>query len=227
MADNYDDNERQNRLPSITLIGIGVFILLSQVFNFDFWGTIWPLAVIAPSLPFFYFALRGGKHSAGLIFPALIIGGTGAILLYQNTFNHFESWAYIWALYPVFIGLGLIFNGQRTGSDGEVSTGRGMVRYGLISLAGFAILFEVFIFQSVFGELTELVLPLALIGAGIYFLKGRKSDKSSSKSISHKRVVKRKRDDKAKNSDPYARLYDPSPEVDPDLQRQINDALGE
>lgn len=214
-----------NRLPSLALIGLGGFILFSQVFNINVGASIWPFFVILPGVPFLYFALKGGRHSAGLIFPGLLTSGTGLILLYQSIFNHYESWAYIWALYPVFIGLGLIFNGQRTNSNSEISTGRGMVRYGLMALVSLAIIFEVFIFQNLLGGLTQFILPLALIGTGVYFLKGRES--SSMKSESPKRVIKRKRYDKVKNDDPYARLYDPSPKIDPDLQRQINEAIDE
>jgi len=214
-----------NKLPARILIGIGLFILLSQIFNFSIGAMAWPLFVILPGLPFLYFALTGGKYSSGLIFPGLIITGTGAILMYQNTFNHFESWAYIWALYPVFIGMGMIFNGKRMNIAPEVSTGRGMIRYGLITLASFAILFEVFIFQNVFGGLTEYLLPLMLIGAGVLFLNKR-NDRNSEQS---KHIIKRKHYTKNKNDhndDPYKRLYDPSPDINPDLKRRINEVIG-
>ena len=219
-------NNQGNRLPAIALIGIGLFILFSQIFNFSIGAIAWPLFVILPGLPFLYFAITGGKYSSGLIFPGLIISGTGAILMYQNTFNHFESWAYIWALYPVFIGMGMVFNGKRMNIPPEVSTGRGMIRYGLITLVSFAILFEVFIFQNVFGGLTEYILPLVLIGVGVLFLNKR-NEHSSHKS---KNIVKRKHYTKNKNddnSDPYKRLYDPSPEVNPELQRKINEVIGD
>ena len=35
----------------------------------------------------------------------------GLLLFYQNTFNHFESWAYAWALIPFAVGIGLVING--------------------------------------------------------------------------------------------------------------------
>ena len=59
-----------------------------------------------------------------------IVTGTGLILLYQNSTGRWQTWAYIWALYPVFLGLGLMFLGRRTDDEGTRRAGRGFVTWG-------------------------------------------------------------------------------------------------
>jgi hypothetical protein len=157
---------------AFVLIGLGVVFLLAQIFDFSFWGALWPLIVMIPGLAFLYFAYNGDKGASGLIFPGAIITGTGAILLYQNLTNHWESWAYAWTLYPVFVGMGLVFMGRRTHNEGQYKTGQGMIRWGAIAFAGFWVLFELLIFggDRIFGNW---LLPVVLIGVGVLLLLRR------------------------------------------------------
>jgi hypothetical protein len=92
--------------------------------------------------------------------------------MYQNLTGHWESWAYAWLLYPVFLGLALQFIGQRTGEQGTYNTGSGFVRYGGIAFIIAAALFELLIFGGG-GFLGGLALPLILIGlGGVLLLRG-------------------------------------------------------
>lgn len=204
-----------NRTTGLVLLGLGALFLVTQVFNISLFGLLWPLIVLLPGLPFLYAALNSqSDNNAGLIFPGLIVTGTGLILLYQNITGHWESWAYIWILYPILVGVGLRFQGTRTGDHDEIETGTGMVKYGLMALAGFAFFFEVLIF----GTFTSLLWPLVLLGGGAYLLL--KSD-----STDHDRLTtKRKNVDIEKPKHEYT---GPSAAVHPDLQRKIDAALAE
>ncbi len=196
-------SERErNRQVGMGLVGLGAFFLLTQIFSIS----LWPFFVILPGVPFLYGALndKSGKN-AGLIFPGLIIAGTGLILLYQSWTGHWESWAYIWTLYPVFVGLGLQFEGERSNNRGNIETGKGMVRYGLMALAGLAFLFEFLIF----GGLSGVLWPLVLMGGGYYLLRQNRTESEPVKNTS-----KRK----------YA---EPSADINPDLKRKIEDVLAE
>lgn len=222
----------RNQLPAMALIGLGAFFLLSRVFGFSLMGTFWPLLVLLPGLPFLYYAITGSKKNAGLIFPGLIISGTGMILLYQNMFNHWESWAYMWTLYPVFIGMGLTFLGRRTGSRNEYKTGRNMVRGGLLSFAFLAFLFEFFIFGAGFGILGGVILPLALILAGVVMWKreggsrrARTHRLEKTKNVTYGEKPKRKHRESDHSRDRSGR-YSPSI-INEELQRQIDEALAE
>ncbi len=197
------------------LIGLGVLFLAAQIFNFSFMGTLWPLIIVAVGLPFLYSAFTGGSNNAGLIFPGAIISGTGAILLYQNITNHWESWAYVWTLYPVFIGASLIFLGQRTGKDEPYRAGQGMVRWGITAFVGFWALFELVIFggDRIFGNL---LLPVILIGAGLLLLFRRNSSE-----VSAKRKIVYTEAAKPKRTDNGYRSYSE------ELQAKIDAALAE
>ena len=155
---------KRSGISAYLLIGLGIFFLIAPSLGFSFFGTLWPFLIILPGAGFLYAAHTGGKNVSGFAIPGAIITGTGAILFYQNTTGHWASWAYVWALYPVFFGLALKYMGQRTGNQNEIKVGRGFVRYGLMAFAFFAFVFELMLFNG--GRL----LPFLLIGAGLFLL---------------------------------------------------------
>jgi hypothetical protein len=178
-------------LGAIALIGVGVMFLAGNIFGFpfDFWGSVWPLFVIVPGVAMLALAFSGDKNTEGFVYPGAIVTGTGAILLYQNITNHWESWAYMWALYPVFIGLALGYHGRRRGDQNNIANGRNMVRSGLIMLLIFGAFFEIIIFDR-FGGAWDTLLPLGFIAAGAYLLFGNRR-----RTISYGEKAKIKNDD--------------------------------
>jgi hypothetical protein len=136
------------------LIGLGILLLAGQILSFNWFSILWPFFIIIPGLPFLYAAANSDDEAhTGLVFPGVIITGTGLILLVQALTGHFESWAYAWSLYPVMVGLGLQFQGKHLGNREELRVGPGMVRYGLMAFAGLAFMFEFLIFGGIFGSL--------------------------------------------------------------------------
>ncbi len=159
---------------AIGLIGLGVLFLLAQYIGFSFLGTLWPLFVMLPGLAFLYFAYTGDQRHAGLAIPGAMITGTGAILFYQNLTGHWTSWAYIWALYPVFLGFAFVFMGRRTGDRHQIMLGDNFVKWGLFGFVVLWAFFELLIFGGN-SPLISTIVPLALIAAGIYILtRGRR-----------------------------------------------------
>ncbi len=155
-------------LGAIILIGLGVLFLVGQFVSLDWLWNLWPLFVLVPGLIFLYFAVAGKPEAASLAIPGAIISGTGRILLFQSITDRWESWAYIWALYPVFLGLGLMYMGRRTNSQGTYNSGQGLVQWGLVAFLVLGAFFEIFIFGG-FGA-GRFILPLALIGIGLWWL---------------------------------------------------------
>ena len=164
---SHSTHSRQT--TAFALIGLGVLFLLVQTFGFSFMGLLWPLFVAVPGLIFLYAAISGGGDRAGLAIPGAMVTGTGAILFYQNLTGHWSSWAYVWALYPVFFGLAMVFMGRRTGTREQTRVGDAFVKWGLIGFIGLWALFELFIFGGNSALVTTFI-PLALIGAGIVLL---------------------------------------------------------
>ncbi|HEX2907092.1 MAG TPA: hypothetical protein VHO69_09550 [Phototrophicaceae bacterium] len=210
-------------IAAISLIGFGVLFLLAQVFNFSLFGLLWPFFIIGPGAAFLYFANKGDKGQAGLAVPGSIITGTGLILMYQNLTGNWISWAYMWLLYPVFLGLALQFMGRRANEENTYNVGSGFVRWGGGAFVAIAVLCELFLFHG--GLLGGLGLPLVLIALGAFMLMRPGSQNSI-------------RNFKIKNEGLFTSAHNgngrgiytgvgPSATIDPDLQRKINAALAE
>lgn len=177
MNEWLDQPENRNRL-ALGLIVVGAFFLLNQWFNFfNPVGSLWPLFVIAPGAVFLYYAFTGGRDNAGLVFPGAIITGTGLILMYQNLTGDWDSWAYIWTLYPAMVGFGLRFNGERTDRHSEVKTGNEMIKWSMVAFGVGFVFFELIIFGG-FGNF-----GLVLIAAGLLWIAAN-SNKDKAKHTS-------------------------------------------
>jgi hypothetical protein len=192
------------------LLGIVSIYALTEVFNFSFWGNFWTFFIIAPGLPFLYFAYNGGKNAAPLIIPGLIISGTGALIFVQNLTGHWESWAYAWTIYPMLVGLGLIFMGKRTGNRHEIDAGHTTLRGGLSLFVIFGAFFELLIFGGFGGSLWG---PLFLAAGLFVYVKSRRSNDSYDAPLEVK--SKRKR----------VIIDEPSAAITPELKRKIEEVL--
>ncbi len=100
-------------VTAVILILVGVWYLmvelLPQVRAFAYGNGAWPFQIIGFGL---LLALAGLlTWTPGLMIPASIVGGTGAMLYWQNSTGNWESWAYAWTLIPGFVGAGLILFG--------------------------------------------------------------------------------------------------------------------
>lgn len=199
-------------VAAVSLIFLGILFLLAQVFSFSFFGLLWPLIVVIPGLPFLYAAFTGERGAVGLVIPGAMISGTGAILFYQNLTGHWESWAYVWALYIVLLGASLMFIGNRTENQQTFSAGKGFFRWGLVGFAALWALFELVIFggNTLLGQF---LLPALLIGAGGWLLIRRQSAPVEKPKV----VIGEERTSKPKNR------LSPSEE----LQLKIEEALAE
>jgi len=95
-------------------------------------------SVLQPNVIFFLI-MAVVLRAPGMLVPASIIAGIGAILYYQNSTGDWDSWAYAWALIPGFAGVGVILMGLF----------EGRFLHGLKEGLG-AILFSLFMF-GIFG----------------------------------------------------------------------------
>lgn len=166
--DTQQDNGRV--IGGTILIGLGLLFLFGQITGFGM-DMGWPLFVIIPGAVFLAIALRGqDEKTAGLIFPGVIVTGTGLILAYQNFTDHWESWAYIWALYPVMVGFAMRYFGQRTGKAKPAEIGQKMIVGWLFAFVIMGAMFELFIFNGVSLSFAAPILPIAMIGIGAFML---------------------------------------------------------
>lgn len=97
----------------VILILLGVWFLLDKsvpAFHsfFDKY-TEWPANLLLIGGVIFILALVLGQP--GLSVPAAIVAGLGGIFYYQEIASDYESWSYMWALIPGFVGIGSVIAG--------------------------------------------------------------------------------------------------------------------
>lgn len=160
-----------NMLLGGILILIGVLFLLGQVFGINLGRFVWPFFIIVPGVLLFLLALTVRSSAGeGLAVIGSIVTMLGTLLLYQNTTDHWESWAYAWALVaPTSIGLGQIVYGSLKSQQHVVATGKRLATVGIAIFLVGAVFFELIIGISGFG-FGRLLLPVLLIGLGGFFL---------------------------------------------------------
>ena len=164
----------------VVLIALGVFFLLGQMLDLDIWAFGWPIFVLLPGMILLAISITaGGKVGEPLAIGGSLLTVLGLLFFYQNTTNHWESWAYAWALVaPTSIGLGQMLYGTVKDQDALVKSGKQLVLIGgAIFLCGF-VFFELIIGISGLG-LSSFGWSLLLIGLGAILilhavLRGRK-----------------------------------------------------
>ena len=145
------------------LLGGGALVLL--IGNIGFWN-FWPLFVLIPGLGLIYASRQcEGRDGLEQFKGGVITTATGLVLMYQSITGNWESWAYIWAIYPL-LGAGFLeyYEGKLLGKEKKVREGMTHMKIWSVVLAASAVVFEVFIF----GNISAVMLGLLLVGGGLY-----------------------------------------------------------
>ena len=184
MAEQYG-RTRAGGLIGLILLGLGMVFLMGQVFDISLIDFLWPFFVLVPGLLFFVGMVLGGKKAGALAIPGSIVSMVGLLLMYQNTFNHYESWAYAWALvFPTAIGIGLAIYGAWSDIPKLLDNGFKWISAGLIAFVLGGIFFELILGISS-NVLPNIVWPGLLIALGVYVLS--RSNKRSEGGIINRR----------------------------------------
>lgn len=155
-------NRRGSIIGGIILILLGLFFLAREIVPQYFQFLDWPVIIIGGGIIFLLWALLSG--TGGLAVPGSILAGIGGILYYQNLTGDWESWSYIWALIPGFVGIG-IFIGSLIDRNFKNSISAGLT---LILISAILL----FAFGSAFGLAPQVTKywPVLLIVLGVIAL---------------------------------------------------------
>src|SRR5215204_1590588 len=144
-----DPNESTRSRNIVTLVGLllivlGVLFLIGRMISVDVERLAWPFFVIALGVLVFFFSLaRGNQAGERLAMLGSAVTMVGTILLLQNTFDYFQSWAYAWALvFPTSVGVGQIIYGSIKHRAEMTATGRRLAVVGIILFVVLAVFFE-------------------------------------------------------------------------------------
>ena len=168
-------NEDRGRLIlGGALVIIGTLFLVLQFVEIDVLELAWPFFIIIPGVLLLGAGGVLGGPLATLTIPGSIVTMVGLILLYQNATDHFESWAYAWALIIAAAGLGVFLMGVRTRDASQQRAGLRTAGVGLVVFVIAAAFFELVInISGRAGGIPDFVFPLLLILLGVALLLGR------------------------------------------------------
>jgi hypothetical protein len=146
----------------IILVLAGLLFLAFQLFPSIATLFSWPWLIIGAGIVFLFFALV--TRTGGLMIPGTILTALGGIFLWQSSTGNWESWAYIWALMPASVAVGMLLGGLL---DPGLREARGFAMVMLVlSLAALAI------FGGAFGLSPSILRfwPVLLILFGAWIL---------------------------------------------------------
>jgi len=165
-----DQRRRSNLVIGLLLLLFGTAVLVLQLVPGVYLPFSWPWIIIGVSCVLLVFGAAMGVPA--LAVPASVVGGIGGILAYQVATGDWDSWAYIWALIPGFVGLGLVLAGVLSGGEsGTIQAGGWLLFISLVLLAAFGSLFGALGLIGPYWPILLIILGLALLVGPM--LKGR------------------------------------------------------
>ena len=157
-----DRRRRSNLIVGLLLLVLGAATLVLQLVPGLYLPFSWPWIIIGVGLVLLVLAAATGIPA--LAVPGSIVGGIGGILYYQTITGDWDSWAYIWALIPGFVGLGLVLAGVLAGrTSSSVRAGGWLILVSLFLLAAFGSLFGALGLLGPFWPVLLILLGLALL----------------------------------------------------------------
>ncbi|MGD9739331.1 MAG: hypothetical protein AB7O56_12845 [Bauldia sp.] len=166
---------RQNQASvwiAIALIAVGAFFFIVEVFNIRLGIAWWPLLFLLPGLAMIAWAFSMRTVNSGLAVSGANLATLGGIFLYQTASGNWESWTYIWTLFPLATGVALMAAGNRNGDETLTRSGLESARWGGIAFVVGVVIFEVFIFGGLIGY----IIPLVLVAIGGFILWNNSRD---------------------------------------------------
>lgn len=147
-------------IPGIPVLTTGIILLYASLTNhWSIWAVAWTLEILGLALGFILAALF--MRVPGLAIPAFIVGVNGLMLIFCTLTGLWQSWAILWPIEFLAVGLGLLVLGIANGSAG-VKTAASV----LFTVAGGG--FFITAFLSIFNDnsIMKLAVPIMLLVTG-------------------------------------------------------------
>lgn len=156
----------------LILVVIGAGALIVRQLGFDLFEAVgprdWPFVIIVPGVVLLGAALLpAAPKGLGFAIAGSIVTAIGGLLLYQTRSDHWESWAYAWAVIPMAGGIGMLLYGLLTRASSLVVSGLWMAAISTVMLFVGAWFFEgIFAGDLRFAQIGEWW-PVAVIAVGV------------------------------------------------------------
>ena len=155
-------------LAGLMLMGLGGVFLIAQLLGGSFWSYFWPYPIIALGLSFFWGLANRGRGAGGLAIPGSIITTIGVLLLLQNSFGWWESWAFAWTFIVISVGVGIMLMGFWNQKERAQRVGLKIAGVGVGLLFIFGTFFGLGFSFLGFSFAARIIWPLMLIGVGAF-----------------------------------------------------------
>lgn len=159
--------------PAYILIGGGVLLLFTTLFNIDLMEVLWPGFIIGPGLllmwPAYQSTSERQSNLSFLAIPGAMILTSGVLLMAMNLTDHFEAWAYSWPLVIASIPAAVMYITRFDNNSALHERAVKFIRVMIMGFIGLAFFFEII----VFGNFNPLM-SIGLIALGVYMLARNK-----------------------------------------------------
>ena len=147
-------------IPGIPTLTTGMLLFIASVTGYwSIWATLWPLEVLSVALGFVLMAIF--LKAPWLMIPASIVGLTGLVLQFCAATGWWSSWAVLWTVEPLAVGLPLLIIGIVKKIEGVKLAG--IILCGLAGLA-FAAMSTILVTSL---WITRIIGPVLVLGLGV------------------------------------------------------------
>ena len=149
-------------IPGVPVLATGAILLYASVFDaWHAWEWLWPLEVLAVAMGFLLASIY--MRSIWLLFPAILVGANGALFLFCALTGLWESWAVLWTIEPLSLGLAFLVVNLKQRSKGLFIAGVIMCVVAALGLIGMTAVFPYWVLVNVLG-------PAILLFVGVLML---------------------------------------------------------
>ena len=147
-------------IPGIPVLTTGAILLYASLTNhWDVWAVAWPLEILGLALGFALATIF--MRVPALAIPAFIIGVNGAMLAFCAVTGLWKSWAILWPIEFLAVGLGLLVLGLANHSAG-VKTAANI----LFTIAGGGFFISAFVSKFNNDAILKFTVPVMLLVTG-------------------------------------------------------------
>lgn len=149
-------------IPGVPILTTGGILLYASVLDaWHAWEWLWPLEILAVAAGFLLAAVY--MRAIWLLFPAIVVGANGALLQFCAVTDLWESWAMLWAIEPLSIGLAFLLINVKQRARGLFIAGLILCVVAAAGLIGMTAVFPGWLLVNALG-------PAILVLAGVLML---------------------------------------------------------
>jgi hypothetical protein len=149
-------------IPGVPILATGGILFYASLLDaWDAWEWLWPVEVLAIALGFLFAAIY--MRVIWLLIPAIIVGANGLVFQFCAITGFWESWAVLWAVEPLSVGLALLVVNLKARSKGLFIAGAILCAVAAFGMIGMSALFPGWVLISALGPATLLCVGFLLL----------------------------------------------------------------